>query len=114
MKVYTAPAGITLTPDYRNYNRDAEQKKEDTYKAAIKAWLVENGYTGPLTGEVASFGVADGYAQYMLGDKARGGILIHLDIGDAYQFSFIERLTKGDIVKNIEQGKAMAKLFARR
>lgn len=114
MKVYAAPEGITLTPDYSNYNRVEEQRKEDEYKAAIKKWLVENGYNGPLTGEVASFGVADGYAQYMLGDKGRGGILIHLDIGDAWHYQYIERLTKADIVKSIERDRNMKALFAKR
>lgn len=113
MKVYAAPAGITLTPDYSNYNREAEQKKEEAYKAEIKKWLTENGYNGPLTGEVASFGVADGYAQYMLGDKGRSGILIHLDIGDGYQFPYVERLTKADIVQSINRDKNMRAIFGK-
>ena len=113
MKVYAAPSHIKLVPDYSNYNRAAEQQKEDAYKDSIKQWLLDNGYTGKLTGGVASFGVADGYAQYMVGDKGRSGILIHLDIGDAYQFPYVERLTKADIIKSLERDKALKAIFGR-
>lgn len=114
MKVYAAPEGITLTPDYRNYDRDAERKKEEAYKEAIKAWLIENGYNGPNTGGIASFGVADGYAQYMFGEKGRSGILIHLDIGDGYSFQYVDRLTKAEIIQSINCDKAIKAMFASR
>lgn len=115
MKVYCSPEHIKLEePNYRNYDREAEEKKEEAYKAAIKAWMLEEGYNGPHTGGIARFGVGDGYAQYMLADKGRGSFMIHLAIGDAWKFPFIERLTKADIVKNIEQQNAMTRLFARR
>lgn len=114
MKVYAAPADITLVTDYSNYNRVEEQKKEAAYKEAIKSWLVENGYNGPNTGGIASFPVADGYAQYMLGEKGRSTILIHLEIGDAYNYQFIERLTKADIMQSITRDKNMKAMFANR
>lgn len=111
MKVYGAPEGIKLTPDYSNYNREAERQKEEAYKASIKAWLLSEGYTGPLTGEIASFPVADGYAQYMYADAGRKSCLIHLDIGDAWSYQYIERLTKADIVQSINRNKNLKKLF---
>lgn len=113
MKVFGAPEGITLTPDYSNYNREAEREKEEKYKADIKDWLLKNGFSGPLTGEIASFGVADGYAQYMFGDAGRSSILIHLNIGDGYSFPYIERLAKSDIVAAIERGKNMRAIFGK-
>lgn len=113
MKVYGLPEGIKYEPDYRNYNYDAERNRENEVKAEVKAWLVKEGYTGPLTGEIASFGVADGYANYMFADAGRRSCLIHLPFGDAYQLPYIERLTKADIVQNIERGKRMDAIFGR-
>ena len=72
MKVYGAPAHITLTPDYSNYNRAEEEKKEAAYKEAIKADLIGTGFKGPNTGRIVRFGVADGYAQYMFADGGNG------------------------------------------
>lgn len=111
MKVYAAPEGITLETDYSNYNPENERKKEDQYKADIKSLLVSEGYTGPLTGEIATFPVADGYAMYMYADAGRKSCLIHLAIGDAWNYQFIERLTKADIVQSINRNKNLKKLF---
>lgn len=111
MKVYAAPEGITLNIDYTvRYNPADEQAKVEKYKAEIKDWLLSNGYTGPNTGETITFPVADGRAEYMLGDKGRGGILIHLDIMDGYQYFDIKFLPKAEILRRIEQEKA-AKAF---
>jgi hypothetical protein len=112
MKVYGTPEHIKLTPDYSNYNRVEEQRKEDEYKAAIKQWLVSEGYTGPHTGEIIRFGVADGYAQYMFADGGRRSFLVHLDIGDAYQYRDVEYIPKAEILRRIERSKTS--LFASR
>lgn len=61
-------------------------------------------------GEVVSFQVADGYAEYMV----RSIIpleLIHLEYWDAYSFEYIHRLNKDDILKSIQHKKYVENLF---
>jgi hypothetical protein len=76
--------------------------------------LIKAGYTGKHTGGIYRTGVADGCAQYMIGDKGRGGVLIHLPYGDAYQSRDVQFLPKAEILKRIEGEKAIAELFAER
>jgi hypothetical protein len=49
----------------------------------------------------------------MLGDKGRGGILIHLPYGDAWQSRDVQFLPKSEIVRRIEADKKLAKLFTK-
>lgn len=112
MKIYSAPEGINApTPDYtKPYDHDATEE----YEAAVKKWLLENGYTGPYTGDVALFPMGDGYARYMMGDKPRGSVLIHMQTGDAWHDENVAYLPKKAIIENIERGKRMAALFGRK
>jgi uncharacterized protein with ACT and thioredoxin-like domain len=114
MKVYGLPEEIKYQPDYSKFDYEAERQREETAKAELKAWLQKEGYTGPLTGEIASFGQGDGYANYMFADAGRRSCLIHLPFGDAWQLPYIERLTKADIVKKIQQQKNMKAIFGRK
>ena len=112
MKVYSCPAEVPAPkPDYRNWNCEAETAREEEHSAALKQWLIDGGYNGPHTGGIASFGVADGYARYMLADKGRSSILIHLPYGDVYQYQHVEYLPKAEILRNIESGNKIASLF---
>ena len=112
MKVYGAPEHLKYRPDYRNYNPKLEREKEDTANFKLKEWLIGEGYTGPLTGEIVYYGVADGNAQYMIADAGRRSCLIH--IGDSgYHYQGIEHFPKSAIVKRLEQHKVMAKLFGK-
>lgn len=114
MKVYAAPAHIKLVPDYNNYDRNKEQKKEDKYKADIKAWAESKGYTGPRTGETVKFGVADGYAEYMYacGPGGAKAFLIHLEICDGYQYRDVEFLPKKEILTRMDFDRKMEAAFA--
>jgi hypothetical protein len=62
---------------------------------------------------VIQFPVADGYAQYMVASLSPVE-LIHLPLWDAWEYQYVERLTKKDIVEKINQRKAMDKLFPAR
>lgn len=118
MKVFACPAAVPAPePDYSNYDFKKEQEREEAHKAALKQHLIEMGYTGKHTGGIAQFGVADGYAQYMLADgKGRYGasFLIHLPYGDAYQYNGIQHFPKKAIIEEIQRRERMAALFARR
>lgn len=114
MKVYGMPTHLSYEPDYRNYNHAVATEREETAITKLKAWLIAEGYTGPETGEIAAFGVADGYARYMFADGGRRSCLIHLPFGDAWDYPYIERLTKADILQNIQRSKNMRALFGRK
>lgn len=114
MKVYGIPDEVPFPePDYANYNTEREQKREAEHRAALVEWLKKTGYTGPHTGEIVTFPVADGYAQYMLADGPKS-FLLHLPYGDAWQYRDVGFLPKKEILKRIEQRKGMASLFAKR
>ena len=120
MKVYGVPAELPAPqPDYKNYDYEAETAREEEHKAALKEWLVAQGYTGPHTGGIVSFSVGDGAALYMLGDAGKGtrSALIHLPYGDSYQYPHVEYLPKAEIVRiiSVERNAPPAmKLFGRK
>lgn len=111
MKVYYGVDGIKwVGPDYSNYNREDERKREDEYVGLVTASMQEQGYTAE--GE-AAFPVADGNARYLMFSKGRSSLLIHLPFGDAYDYPYIERLTKADVLQSINRMKGLKALFGR-
>jgi hypothetical protein len=115
MKVYGIPKEVPFAePDYRNYNRDVEERREIAHQEALKTWMVDQGCNGERTGEVVRFGVADGYAQYMFADRGRSSYLMLLPYGDAYQYQHVEFLPQAEIIKLLDQEKRMSEIFARR
>lgn len=117
MKVYSCPTECPAPePDYSNYDTDKELAREDKHQEDLKAYLIKRGYRGKYTGEIIRFGVADGYASYMMADAptTANSYLIHLPYGDAYQYRDVKFLPKKEIVKRIEQEKAFSKLFSKK
>lgn len=115
MKVYGVPEEIPFAkPDYANYDRDREEKREAEHMDAIRGWLAENGFDGEHSGKTLGFGVGDGYARYMLADKGRQSFLIHLPYGDAYQYRDVEFLPKKEIINRIELEERRAAFVASR
>lgn len=118
MKIYAVPEAVPFPKtDYSNYDFRAEQAREDAHREALKAHLIEMGHKGKHTGKIARFGVADGYAQYMLADRAGrygGSFLIHLPYGDGYQFPGVKHYPKSAIVENILAQEKLAALFSKK
>jgi len=112
MKVYACPIPAP-NPDYANYDREKENAKIEAHKLQVTSWLKTKGYTGKRTGEIVRFQVADGYAEYMLGD-GRKSILIHLPYYDGYQYGDVRFLPKAEIIRRIEAEKEFAKLFEKK
>lgn len=111
MKVYSCPDECAAPePDYSNYDFAKEQKLQEEHTAKLKSWLISQGYTGKYTGEIYQTARGDGYALYMIGDKGRSGILIHLPYGDAWDDPDVGFVPKTEIVKRIEQRKNWAKI----
>lgn len=115
MKVYGLPEHLEnkYAPDYRNFDFDAERKKGEDGIVELKQWLLENGFTGPNTGELVSFGVGDGYATYMFADAGRRSCLIHMNMGmyGEYHYNDVQFLPKAEILKRINQQKKMKAIF---
>lgn len=114
MKVFACPAIVPVpTPDYANYDWEVEQKRENDHKKQLASWLKERGYTGKYTGEVVSFSVGDGAANYMVADAPRKFCLIHLPYGDGYNYRHVEFLPKKEIIEKIATDKALNAAFDR-
>lgn len=116
MKVCSPPASIKVPePDYSgNFNWQDFDKLEEQFKVDCKNWLLANGYAGPNTGKTISFGVADGAAEYMYADGGRSSFLMHLPLGDAYQYRDVQFLPKAEILRRLVSEEKMAKLFGRK
>lgn len=113
MKVYACPEECPAPEiDFKNYDPDEHQIKEQDHMAELKIYLNQMGYTGPLTGKIFREPMADGYAQYMFADAPRRSCLIHLPYGDAWNSPNVQHLPKKEIVKRIENQEAIARLFA--
>jgi hypothetical protein len=107
-KIYSAPKEIKA-PDL--FNSKDWQKDSEKYIADVKAHIKKMGYTGKNAGEVIRFGVADGYAEYMV-LSMKPMALIHLaEICDGYQTQFAHLMTAAEVNKMIAADKRMAELF---
>ena len=114
MKVYSLPDEVTFPqPDYRNYDVQREQEREAAHQERVKKWLIEQGYKGKRTGEILQIGHADGYAQYMLAEGSRS-FLVHLPYGDAWDSPLANKLTKSEVLRRIENTKALREMFSKK
>ena len=91
--------------DSSKYDAECEKFVED-----LKAWLKENHCDDENCGEIIRFPVADGHAEYMVASVSPVK-LIHLAIGDAWNFQYAKNLTSKDVLDKIKQQKALAELF---
>jgi hypothetical protein len=113
MKVYVTPIPAPSV-DYANFDLAKVTREESEHQQALCDWLRARGYTGKRTGQIASFPVADGYAQYMLAEgPKKTSCLIHLPYGDAYSYLHIEHLPKKVIIDSIERKAKIAALFSK-
>ena len=107
IKVYSKPDEIKSvnTFIFKNdeFDRKASLKAEAKYAKKFKDYCVKHG-SGKYKGETVQFPVADGYAIYYV-FQCSPMELIHYDEGDAWEYQFIERLNKSDIVQQIEFDK---------
>ena len=108
-KIYSAPKSIKL-PTFSFEKLDDYHKDCDRYRAELKKALLSR-KKGKNIGEIISFPIADGAAEYMIA-SLRPLELVHIPLGDAWDFQYAHLLTAKDVNKKIEQGKAMAKLFS--
>lgn len=112
-KVYSPPKELpTPIPDYMKPGR-GWMEDEKKWEESLRQYCVANGGKDEAVGTVIGFPVADGSAQYMV-FSISPVVLIHMPLGDAWQYRYINRLTKKDILEQVRQSKAMEKLFSRK
>ena len=108
-KIYNVPKEVKVpTMDWNNieqYDKDCNQFKQD-----LKDFIVANGNKGKNVGKIVSYQVADGHAEYMVVSMKPLG-LVHLPLGDAYEFGFMHLMTSDEIEKKLHQQEVMTKLF---
>lgn len=109
LKVYAPPKEIT-PPSWASY-KDVQlyNKAEENYTNSIIDFCKKYG-KGKHRGDVVRFPVADGYAVYVIYSESPME-LIHDESGDAYQYMYVERLTKKDILQLAESYNKLKKMF---
>lgn len=111
MKVFTLPDQVKYDqPNYADYDAAAERDREERHKGQLKDWLLANGWPGDRTGQILREPHADGYACYMYADGPKAA-LIHLPYGDAWDSPNVEHLPKKEVLKRLDRGAGLAKLF---
>lgn len=107
--IYSAPKEIKLPKlDFSNmqdYNRDCDRYVRDLVKH-----IKDMGYKGKNVGEIVKFAVADGYAEYMI-LSMRPLKLIHIPLGDAYEFMYAHLMTASEINKKLDAQNKLAEFF---
>lgn len=114
-KIYSPPEDIGPAPRMKDFMVDGKfdgkkmEEDEEKWTEKLRDWCKMNS-SGKYVGEIVQQGVADGYAQYMV-LSLRPLALIHLALGDGYQFQWAHRWTASDVKEMIDQRKKMASLF---
>ena len=104
-KIYDAPEEIEVPRiDFANFNKAEQDKKDEQYLNALKAYLANLGWNGKNAGEVIKFPVADGYAMYMV-ISMRPLQLVHIPLWDAWHFQYAHLLTAKEVQQQIDQDK---------
>lgn len=117
-KIYSGIQGLKL-PDYGKFLKTCKakdpyreyEKIEERYVESIIA-SAKAAAKCPEAGEEVHFPQGDGYARYVI-LNLKPVELIHLAVGDAWHFPYIERLTAEDIRKRMTNDKAIRKLFTK-
>jgi hypothetical protein len=108
-KIYAPPEEFKLPKVISGGDIQEYFKKCEEYAQNIKDWAKENGDC-PEAGKEIRFPVADGYARYVV-YSLKPVKLIHLNVGDAWQYQYAHRLTAADIRKEVKKIKGGMKLF---
>jgi hypothetical protein len=111
-EVFSAPEEVKQPElDFGNYSE--YEKNCEKYIEKLKEHLKKMGYKGKNFGEIIRFPVADGTADYMV-ISMRPLKLVHLPLGDAWDFQYAHLLTAKEVNEEIAQQKALEKLFSKR
>jgi len=112
-KIFSPPQAVPAhewdVKKTRQQNQEAEQKYIDN----LKKFLQRRRPGNDKIGNVIRFPVADGYAIYMVAGL-RPAELLHVPIGDAWEYQYAHRLTMSDILEEIQRQEALSKIFEKK
>ena len=112
-KIYSPPKELPVPePDYMNLKWDEWQKTENDYIEKVKAYCVAYG-NGAERGTLISFGVADGKALYVVFSMSPV-VLIHLPLGDAWEYRGIEHFSASGIREEVRRTKAWEEIWEKK
>lgn len=113
-KIYGPPKEIPVPKlNVAGFDFERYQKDEEEYTQKLRDYCQVNGGNEDSVGEIISFPVGDGYAQYMV-FNTKPVVLIHMPLGDAWQFRYANRLTRKDVLAEVNRGRKIKELFSRR
>lgn len=104
--IYTPPTDMTIP----SFNSKTWKEDETKFIDELRAFCVMYG-KGEYRGKIAKFTVADGHAVYMV-ISTKPCKLIHLPIGDGWEYQYINRLKAADIIANIKTYEKLEKIFS--
>ena len=113
--VYSPPAEIKVPCISQfikdGFDRNAYFEAQEAYIEEVRVHLRALGWSvKPNFGEVITYPIADGCAQYMVVDS-KAAKLVHLPLGDAYE-SEVAHLSKSkDILAAIQRRKSLNEMF---
>lgn len=115
-RIYSPPKDVEPAPRLKDFmvGGKFDSKKmdeaEEKWTEKLRDWCKANSPGRKYVGEIIQQGVADGYAQYMV-FSLRPLVLLHLELGDSYQFQWDSRWTASDVKEMVERRKKMNSLF---
>jgi hypothetical protein len=110
-KVYAPPKEVGNLPQIGYpFDPTAYEAACQAYRQAVIAWVKEKG-SGSVRGSVIRFQVADGYAEYVV-YSLKPVVLIHLPLGDAWQFRYAHLLTAAAVMEEVKRHQAFEKLWS--
>jgi hypothetical protein len=109
-EIYSGIEGIEV-PQFNWQDIPGTKAAENKYIEDCKKACKAHSPNCEEAGEVIKFPVADGQALYMVLSLEPNVELIHLALGDAWDFQYVHLLDATEIRKKIEQQKAIEKMF---
>lgn len=106
-RIYQAPKQFKLP--LTSFFRDDWEKQIEDYIERVRDWC-KSYHKGEYIGEVITFSVADGRAYYMVFSE-KPLKLLHLPIGDCWEFPYVHRLTLKEVKQKVASQKALDRLF---
>lgn len=105
-KIFSPPASIGEVPGI-GLSWEEYQKAEDAYIKKVQEYAKANG-SGPNKGKILSLPYADGSALYVVLKPTQ---LIHLPVGDAWHYPYIEHMTAKEIANRVETSERLSIAF---
>ncbi len=110
-EIFNIPKEIKVPSSFRD--REVYKKECETFEKELKEYLAKNNFKGKNAGEIIRFPVADSYAEYMV-VSMKPARLLHMPLGDAWDFQYAHLLTAKEIQEKIDQQNALKKLFSKK